>query len=215
MKRSILSAMMFVIVLVFANVASAQMQVGILGGAISTQFTAQEDNPFDADPNDFYRKTDYGFGVAFEYKLSKYFSLRTEPMYLKKSNLYTQDDDVTENTYKVNYLELPFYFKVSYGNTLKPYVFAGPAIAYRLSAEADVDNSGILGTADIKHITKDFDIAAKFGAGVSYDFGFGTLFVQGLYSLGFTNINEGGDIEIDIQGFTITEEVDALEIKLR
>lgn len=213
MKRAILIVILGIIL--SANLVSAQIQVGVVGGITSTEFYVLEDNPFEANPDDFKRQNDYGFGLAVEYSINQYFSIRTEPMFLRKSNIYEEEGSGTVPTYYLNYIELPLYFKAAYGKTLKPYVFAGPAIAYCVSAEADVDNSGILGTADIKHVLKEFDFAAKFGAGISYDFGFGTLFVQGIYSLGFTNINEGGEIEIDIQGFTVTEEIEALEVKLR
>lgn len=213
MQRNTVYRTVFIVLLIgMTTTAFAQIQVGILGGMNLSDFKIDQNNPFDADQDDFLRDDVFGGGLLCEYALGNILSLRTQLMVLQKSCSYAHDLD-EGYTYKISYLELPLLVKVAIGNTLKPYIILGPSIGYRISAKADVRQGVATGTADLAHITERFDFSGMVGGGISYTLGRWTLFVEGLYVRGFRNINKGGDIDIDIGGFTIMQEVDPLVVK--
>ena len=72
-------------------------------------------------------------------------------------------------------------FAFGSGDT-KPYVMAGPTVGWLLSAEVDGE--------DIKDDVKSIDFGIAFGGGVSLPMGNNTVFVEGRYSLGLTDIND-------------------------
>jgi hypothetical protein len=54
------------------------------------------------------------------------------------------------------------------------------------------------------------------GGGIGFDLGFGTFFIEGIYEHGIRNINDGGEVDIVLEGgVLVTEDVDALELKTR
>ena len=210
MQRNII--IIAILVLGFSTTAMAQIQVGVLGGMNLSDFHIPKDNPFDADYDDFLRNDVFGTGVLCEFPLGSIFSLRTQLMVLQKSCTYQQGLD-QGYTYNLLYLELPLFIKIAVGKKFRPYLLMGPSIGYRIKAKADVHQGVAAGTSDLKNITPKMDFSAMAGGGISYALGKFTLFVEALYVRSYKNINKGGDIDIDIGGFTITQEVDPLEVK--
>ena len=204
--------LIFLLVLALATAAGAQVRVGALGGLNLSDFRVPEDNPFDADPDDFLRNTVYGAGAFVETPLVGAVSLRAQLLFLKTSCDYREQLDQVY-TYNLSYLELPLLFKVSLGRMLRPYFLAGPSVGYAVAAEADLRQGVVTGTADVSHITKKLDFSLCFGAGLGFDIGRVTLFVEGLYVRGLRNVNKGGSIEMDLEGFLVDQEVDPLDVK--
>lgn len=206
----------YVIVLVFTVLASAKMteaqiQIGAVGGLNMSNFIAHKDNPFGADPDDFHQQTAFGAGAAFEVALMNHVSIHTELLFIQKRSEYLEE--LEEHViYTLSYLELPLFVKVGFGRRFRPYVFGGPSIGFVLAANAAFDQGAASWEADVIDIAERIDIGIGFGAGVSYNLGMATVYVEGRYAAGLRNINQGGTFQVDLGGFTIPITVDALEL---
>lgn len=98
---------------------------------------------------------------------------------------------VTEKL-KLDYLEFPALVKVKIPMTeVNPYVLAGLTLGVNLSAKAEDDNGQTSQEVDIKDNIESSDFGLFFGAGLNFRVATKTsLFVQGGYSLGLTDINK-------------------------
>jgi opacity protein-like surface antigen len=176
-------------VIFLALPVSAQINVGLIGGLNLANLSV------DPDPGiDLNNRTAFGFGGVLDFTLSDMLALHLEPMYLQKGSKLESGGQ--EAKIKADYLEIPVMFKYAFGNsTAKPYVMAGPSIGILLSNK--VTNGG---EVDIKDETKSTDFGVGFGAGVSFPAGSSSIFIEGRYTLGLTNVNDDpNDPDTDIK----------------
>ena len=141
-------------------------------------------------PTGFSKSARTGFlGGAFaEARLSDVFSVQFEAFYTQKG--FEVSSAAGKATYRLDYLEFPLTAKATFGSgPLRPYLFAGPNVGYRLSADVDTGSS----SADFRDATRTTDIGVDLGAGVSYRLSRGTgLLLEGRYSVGLVNIFSTG-----------------------
>jgi opacity protein-like surface antigen len=141
-------------------------------------------------PTGFSKSARTGFlGGAFaEARLSDVFSVQFEALYTQKG--FEVSSPSGKATYRLDYLEFPLTAKATFGSgPLRPYLFAGPNVGIRLSADAETES----GSGDFQDATRTTDIAVDLGAGVSYRLSGGTaLLLEGRYSVGLVNVFNTG-----------------------
>jgi hypothetical protein len=148
-------------------------------------------------PADFSKSSRTGFigGISAELKLAEPLSLQLETLYTQKgfevSGATSSAGTRATATYKFDYVEVPLTLKATFGSgPIRPYVFAGPNVGFRVAAKAAVPG----GSVDFKDETKLNDVALDFGAGIVYQVDAKTALVFDVrYSLGLTNVITGGD----------------------
>jgi opacity protein-like surface antigen len=178
--------------------AGAQHRIGVIGGLNLANFST------DPDPVgfDFKNLTAFGVGGVLDFRLAENVALHLEPVYLQKgTKAEGRIDDPGVGPFnidlkeKVNYLEIPAFLKLAFGtSTTKPYLMAGPTLGFRLSAK----QTGTISVGgfeekideDIKDTRKSIDFGLGFGAGVSFPAGNNSIFVEGRYALGLTDVND-------------------------
>ncbi len=91
---------------------------------------------------------------------------------------------------KLNYFEIPILLKARFPLTeVKPYVLAGPTLAFNLAATSDQTNGQQSATTDVSNFVESMDFGLLFGAGSDFKIATKTsLFIQFAYSLGLSNI---------------------------
>jgi hypothetical protein len=103
--------------------------------------------------------------------------------------------------------------KAEFGNIVRPYLMAGPTIGYLLSADTEVEYSGLTFKGDLKEVTEKIDFGLGFGAGLRYPISTVSIFVEGRYILGLLNMQKGGAFEISagpiVEEITWDKDVDA------
>jgi len=168
----------------------SQTSIGIIGGPAAANFST------DDDESDIYSMAAYGIGGVLEFGFTPIAALRFEPMFLQKgaeSDVYIDDFYEFTGMYKINYLEIPVLLKAEF---YIPYVFAGPSIGLLLNSklvtEAEQGNASI----DTKDVTESMDVSAVVGAGLNFSFGLVSLFLEGRYQLGLTDILKDGTIYV-------------------
>jgi hypothetical protein len=194
--------------LFFSMSASAQHRIGIIGGLNVANLDADFDEAVEVSSS-----TVFGVGGVLDLRLSENFSLHLQPMYLQKGARVTDTVDKIEFPFKYAFLELPVFLKAEFGSAVRPYIMAGPTVGYLLSAELEGEYSGLTFKGDMKEVTESIDFGLGFGAGVSYPISTVSIFVEGRYTLGLSNMQKGGTFEISagpiVEEITWDKDVDA------
>ncbi|MCH8019850.1 PorT family protein, partial [candidate division KSB1 bacterium] len=196
-KMSILVGALFTLIAVLP--ATAQVNFGVIGGLNLANLSVDPDAGVDIS-----NRTAFGIGGILSFGVGETLALQLEPMFLQKgAKLKLSDQGFTlEAEIKVSYIEVPAMLKFAFGSgDTKPYVMAGPTVGWVLSAKVKDD----MEEQDIKDDVKNIDFGLAFGGGVSLPMGNNTVFVEGRYSLGLSDINDDSsdDTEIKTKGIQI------------
>jgi opacity protein-like surface antigen len=195
-----LRIMLVTVLAMFLSIpALAQNRIGFIGGVNLANVDFKSDDP-DADEVDFSNLLGIGAGGILELALSENVALRFEPKYLQKG---AKDEESSqgvnvESKIKLAYVEVPALLKYTIGtSSTRPYLLAGPSLGFVLSAKATLEASGggvnIDEEDDIKDVVKSTDFGLNFGGGVSFPAGNNVIFLEGLYNLGLSNVNDDPD----------------------
>ena len=182
------ATLQFVLVfsLLFVSLTFAQVKIsgGLFGGVNYAGITV---DPVPAGQSNSKYLIGFQFGGVLNFGFAGGYSIRTEPMYLQIGAKTTRAN--TEIKTKESYFSLPVMFTYAFetgSNKFQPYIMAGPVMGILLSAKYVFSNGN---ETDAKDLLKSVDFSATFGAGVNIAAGSNTVFIEGRYSLGFSNIN--------------------------
>ena len=167
----------------FSTFAQVKISGGILGGV--NLANASVDPPLTGV--DLNNLTGYAFGGILNFEFIGGVGIQVEPMYIQ--NGVKLSAGTMEAKFKVNYIEVPAiltYTFASGAGPVEPYILAGPVFGIRLSANY-IDENG--NEQDLKDQTKSTNFGGTFGAGVKIHLGMNSIFVEGRYTIGFTDIN--------------------------
>ena len=191
MKRSVRYLIIFEVLLIAFSAHAQKIDVGVMGGLNIADFDITfVDND---DENEVLSRTYFGIGGVFELRLNSIFSIRLDPMYLQKGGIYREEQQGDLHM-KSHVLEIPLLFKAGYGEKIRPYVVVGPSCGYYLESNAQSELLGLTLEGDVGDILKDVEWSLLFGAGGEVPIWKGTIFIEGRYVMGFTNINKGGQL---------------------
>ena len=133
-------------------------------------------------------------GVFVEVPINGKWAFQPELIYSMQGSkfdmLYVEGTDVynTENTFKLNYLNIPLMFKY---NENKLFFEAGPQIGFLTSAKLKTSVEGFgSGNQDVKELFKTIDLGLGFGIGYNFSEQVGANL---RYNFGLTNIAETED----------------------
>ncbi len=182
MKRK---SVVFIVMLVLAAIpATAQHRIGFIGGLNLANVSVDPEDP----DTDIANLVAFGVGGVLDLRLAENAVLHVQPLYLQKGA-----KDGTEGSdakLKFAYIDVPVMVKVAFGtSTTRPYLMAGPAIGFLLSAKLTGDGEEL----DLKDFLKSTDFGLNFGGGISFPAGNNSIFVEGRYALGLSNINDDPD----------------------
>lgn len=201
MKKVIFfTAALYFIAASFVN--SQSFEAGILGGLNLANWDTKVENI----ERDVTSSTRFGAGVVIAYNITSNYAIQIEPMYVGKGSIIKEHDDSPEIEVETNYLEIPLLFKASYGETIRPFVLAGPSFGFFLSGTGSAEVSNLSIEMDLKPITKSTDISFTLGAGVNVPLWNGSFFFEGRYSFSLSNISQNGLIEWKHEGITVNTE---------
>jgi len=190
----------FLIILSLALVANAQQfYYGVEGGLNFADLDLKSSSGTDQLTSS---QTGFAFGGIFGRTINNTFSLELEVIYLQKGGTQMANSENPNIEIGMSVLEIPLFVKASFGNTVRPYLKAGPAIGFILSSEAETEYGGAVAggpvqtyKADLKNVLSKIDFSLSFGAGVSFLVGTSRLFIEGRYSFGLIDLYKGGQLE--------------------
>lgn len=194
-----------VLILGAAIQASAQFYIGGIGGANISKINFDETKVSITRNESIRRAT---AGAILGVKLSNRLSLQATPIYVKKGGDVTPDADDPVFKFASSYLEVPLFLKLELGKRVNPYLMAGPAFAFRLNSEAEVDINGVEFAADLDNITEKTDWGVGFGAGLSFPVSRLSFFVEGRYALGLQDILQNGPVQFRAGDVVIDDQIE-------
>lgn len=151
-------------------------------------------------------KSRIGFSVGgfITFNISEMFAIQPEVLYTMKGLRYEEEifGETLKVWMKLDYLEIPVLVKIIFPSPggVNPYLFAGPAVAIKLSAKVKAEIAGESEEEPIEEGLKSTDFGLVIGAGVDFGFGasgMGKMTLDVRYSLGLSTISdfEGDDVK--------------------
>ena len=166
-------------VLVCAASVSAQgFGFGVKGGVnLADEVITGDNNP---PPLDW--RVGIVAGGFVRLPLAPWVGLQAEGLYAQKGAKL--DVQGVNSTIQLDYAEIPVLLHVRFAH--RYYVAGGPSMAFAVRAKARSSFSGAATEIDIMDEIKRFDFGVAMGGGVE----FGSLVVDGRYTLGLTDIDK-------------------------
>jgi hypothetical protein len=176
--------------LVTAGTGQAQggrLHPAITGGVVFSTWTGS-----DVGSGANYRTGVHG-GATLAYDLSPIIALQTGLIYSQEGVTADLGSGVS-GTFKLDYLRVPVYLRVRFSGSaaasIRPYLFAGPVVGFKVNCSVEASSSGNSASADcdqlssagIEIVGTDFD--GRFGVGAD----FGRFEIYGHYQIGFKSV---------------------------
>lgn len=162
---------------VFISVQAQNTSVGLRGGLNIANVSGDA-------VSDTKSKIGVNFGALLTYSVAPTFGITGEINFTSKGNKYDNSDATTS----INYMEIPIYGAYYFGDagaTLRPKLFAGPAIGILMTAKNELGGVEV----DTKDFTEPVEFGAVFGLGFNKRVGDGNwIYVDLRYNLGLTDI---------------------------
>lgn len=159
-------------------------QFGIKGG-LNLANVIGDDAPDNAS-----MKIGFVGGAFMSYNFTEIFAIQPEVLFSMKGA--KGDNDLgDEESWKLNYLEIPVLFRVNLptDGKMDPFLCAGPAFGILMSAKAE--------DLDVKDDMKTMDIGVVAAGGIGYQMESGTLSFEVRYEVGMTSVFNYDDAQLD------------------
>jgi hypothetical protein len=137
-------------------------------------------------------------------------------MYLQKGcNIKEGNDPVNQPEGRIlsGAVELPVLIQYRFGNSVRPYLIAGPSFGYNLNSQIEFELTGLSFEGDMKDVTEVFDLGFSFGGGVLVPIRFGQIFLEGRYTHGLLNQRKSGSVIMRSNSIEVELETDKEEDK--
>lgn len=174
--------------LIIVGSTTAQFKIGILGGANYSNFRGSEIETMNGE-------TRFSSGILFDLSLNHIFGIRCEPMVVQTSAQIPWTALSQDLTLRMTSLEFPLLYRITMGQKLQPFLLVGPVIGVILATEMSVDRAGKVFNGDADHIIANWEFGFSLGGGLSYPVGRIQFFVEGRYTYGLNNLNQGGIVQ--------------------
>jgi hypothetical protein len=189
MKRYLMSVLALTLILALLPMTNAAAQMawegGVKGGINLAKFWGD-----DAEDLDY--KIGAVGGAFVMANVSEMFGVRLEGLYSQKGAKATDDTTNIELKAKFDYIEFPVLAVLSFAaaEKMNVNVFAGPAVAFLVSAKGELAQGGVAVEIDVKDFVKSLDFGGVIGAGFSYDFESAKAFIEGRYTIGLISTDD-------------------------
>ena len=170
--------------------ASGQLSVGLLGGGNLSTFESK------ADYSTTTRRTGLVIGGVLHVPLTERVGLRFEPLFTQKGGTGVDASVEEETTLSSSFLEVSGMVQVTFGTDTRPYLLFGPTMGVVLASKVEANVSGIPLEGDLMDTTERFELGLGFGGGVSHAFEGFSVFLEGCYVWGLSNMQKGGEVEL-------------------
>jgi len=191
MKKGLVILSVFLLIAAFApRPAAAAVDFGLKGGLSLSNITWSSG---ETDATSLMKPV---FGAFVAFNLGPMFAIQPEVYYwtggAKSEDVF--EEDIVEMQLKFNYIHVPVLAKLRFGSgSVKPMLFAGPAISFLTTAREVIYVNGALEEdMDVKEFLKSTDVSAVIGTGLEFTMGKLMLILDARYNLGFANINAKG-----------------------
>lgn len=207
MKRliTIIATGFFTLMVLLPSLSSAtEIKGGLKIGASSAKLYGDDvEDLEDFLGEDLKSRIGFCVGGFVTIDIAEIFAIQSEVLYTMKGLTYEEEimGDTLKAWIKLDYLEIPVLAKINIPTPggVKPSLFAGPAIALKLSSKVKAEYAGDSDEEDLEDV-KGTDFGLVIGGGLDFGFGSsgrGSISVDIRYTLGLSTISEfeGEDIK--------------------
>jgi len=186
------------LILLLPNPSSAaEIKKGIKVGLNLAKLSGESMADLDAYlGEDIKSKLAFCFGGFVTYHINKKFAVQPEVLITMKGASYKEEvgGEILKVWINLTYLEIPVLAKIAIPTPgiVKPSLYAGPALAIKLSGKLKTKLEGTTVEVDVEDM-KGIDFGLVIGAEIDWGksfFGFGKLAVDVRYTLGLQTISE-------------------------
>lgn len=179
--------------------SAAQPKFGLKVGVNSANLNGGDVSIFESEFGPMKSKIAFCGGGFVVFGLSKGMAIQVEALYTQKGSKFDLDIDgeIVDLNWNTDYIEIPVLFKYTFetkGN-VKPVLFAGPSMAFKMTAKLKATYQGQSEESDIPGF-KSSDIGLVFGGGL--DIG-PKIRVDLRYTMGLTKLLEMDGETADIK----------------
>jgi len=164
------------------------MQLGVKAGLNISDLVITEP---EEEATNFDTKLGFVAGAYFNYQFNKLFAVQPEVYYTMKGA--ELKDEYNDLTLSLGYIEIPillqFIIPINEAS-LKPYLIAGPAAGFNLSAKAEYIENGQAIEEDQKDNFESTEFSLVFGGGIGFPLGNNEIRLDVRYLLGLSNIGK-------------------------
>jgi opacity protein-like surface antigen len=154
-------------------------------------------------------------GVVLVLPMAQDFALQIEGEFTMKGA--ESNSSNANSSFKLNYVELPVLarFDVPVSGGVKPFIYAGTAIALQTSCDIEATSGGVTVTFTCEEANRQFgsttkfnsfDVGAMLGGGLAFDVNGRTLTVGTRYNWGLQHISSDADAKNRVLSFVLTFE---------
>ena len=190
---------------------NAQFRFGIMSGFNFSELDIDILDSYQIGNLNFDGRTVLGFGGFIELPVNKTFVIRMEPMIIQKGGTTKVGlPDLpfvgVDMDFKSSFIEIPVFIKAEFGDIVRPYVMAGPSIGVLLTSKIEASLAGFTFNFDLKDVTKSIDMGFALGSGINVPISRISLFAEGYYTFGFSNMQKNGTANLIGANFSPVEE---------
>ncbi|MCX6567131.1 MAG: porin family protein [Candidatus Aminicenantes bacterium] len=188
MKKSLIvcGLLFFVLALTVSPAQAVQITAkGVKGGLVIATMTGD-----DIEKND--AKIGFALGGYLTLNISNDFSIQPELLLVQKGTKWSEGGGT--QGFRLTYLEIPILAKYSFaaGTNMNVFVFAGPALAFKIRATVYGEYGDESDSEDLDYI-KGMDFGLAFGGGLEMPFGKNVLTFDIRYTFGLGNCWKAAD----------------------
>ena len=192
MKRAFFASLAAVLLVVLgaASPSAEGVVTGLKAGLSIAKITG-------SDAGEAGWRTAGALGAFLTYRVNDIFAVEPELLYVMKGAKTEGVDDFGSGpvayklTMKLDYVEMPLLAVVSVPTqvSVKPFVYAGPALAFSISSTGQVEVEKRSVERDLEGI-KSMDLGIVAGAGFEYRFESGSILFDARYDAGIVSIDD-------------------------
>jgi opacity protein-like surface antigen len=193
------------------NIAQTELHYGLKGGLTVSKLRGEFFAPELSDVS-FDHKAGFVFGGFFAWRFNEIVALQPEFLWVRKSSY--ADASLPELDFSqsiktnLDYLEVPLliHFSPATEGSIDPIIYAGPSLAFNISAKLKSVTNGQEEIEDIRHQIEGFDLGIVVGAGVIFGEGrlrYSTVryTVEGRFTTGYSDILVDDEVETSTGDF--------------
>jgi hypothetical protein len=173
--------------LVLVPVASARAQVkgSVIGGYVS----AKVSESFQGATVTLDSRAGFAAGVGLTREIAHDIAFAPELLYVQKG--FDQTSGTDEFKFKLGYIEVPMLFRANFaGGSVRPFVTAGPAIAFKVSCSGEASTGGSSVSQDCNVNDGPNLSSTDFGVVIGAGVGYRNLTFSARYDAGLANLEK-------------------------
>jgi len=191
----VMSLLIAVVALGTSSLCAEGMTFGFKGGLSLAKITGSDVE------NAGWRTAGVG-GLFLSYQVNNIFAIQPEMLYAMKGT--TGEEGIVKLTMKLDYFEIPLLAKLYLPteSKVKPNLYAGPAMAFKVSSKLKGEAGSLSAEADLEGI-KSTDFGIIVGAGMEYRLTSGCILFDLRYTMGLISIFDVAD-EADVRNSAVS-----------